>query len=113
MTKEDQFEAFWKMYPRRIGKGTARKAFDKALKLAPADEIIRGLAYQLPYYASKESQFIPHPSTWLNGERWADEPQMPEQKTAGRRTAADAARDFNARFDHLDTSFGVRLIGRH
>jgi hypothetical protein len=74
-TQMDQFEQFWRAYPRRIGKGAARKAFEKALKLATVEEIMTGLSRQLSYYASREQQFIPHPTTWLNQERWADEPQ--------------------------------------
>jgi hypothetical protein len=27
--------------------------------------------------AGTETQFIPHASTWLNGERWADTPPKP------------------------------------
>jgi hypothetical protein len=32
-----------------------------------------------------ERQFIPHPATWLNGERWEDEleTEMPQKKLGG------------------------------
>lgn len=78
-TQLDQFERFWRTYPRRIGKGAARKSFEKSLKLASFEEIMAGLQRQLSYYATKEQQFIPHPTTWLNQERWADEPQVPQR----------------------------------
>lgn len=74
-TQLSQFEAFWSSYPRRVGKGAARKAFEKAMKLATFDEVMNGLRRQISYYATREHQFIPHPSTWLNQERWCDEPQ--------------------------------------
>lgn len=106
MTKEEQFEQFWKIYPRRIGKGAARKSFEKALKLESFDGIMAGLHRQLPYYASKEQQFIPHPTTWLNQERWADEPQPIQSKT-GRRTISDAARDFLTSNDYRSDAFGL------
>ena len=70
----DHFEDFWAAYPRKIGKGNARKAFEKAMKRASVDEIAAGLNRQLPALSSKEQQYIPHASTWLNGERWNDEP---------------------------------------
>lgn len=112
MTREDQFETFWRTYPRRIGKGAARKSFEKALKLESFDAIMAGLQRQLSYYASKEQQFIPHPTTWLNQERWSDEPQ-PIERNTGRRTIADAARDFLTSNDYRGDAFGVPSIGRH
>jgi len=69
------FQAFWQAYPRRIGKGAARTAFAKALKLSPADDIIQGaIAYAAHCEEmGTEKQYIPHPSTWLNAERWEDD----------------------------------------
>jgi len=81
------FEAFWSTYPRRVGKGAARKAYEKAIKITTPEAIMAGLHRQLAYYATREQQFIPHPSTWLNQERWADDPQpsrpQPMQRRAG------------------------------
>src|SRR3546814_5923553 len=37
------FETFWQSYPRRIGKGCARRAYEKARKLASHDDIMAGL----------------------------------------------------------------------
>lgn len=69
----DSFETFWKIYPRKIGKGAARTAFDKATKKASVDTILE----MVQAYANKpdlpDLQFIPHPSTWLNQERWTDD----------------------------------------
>jgi hypothetical protein len=112
MTREDQFESFWTTYPRRIGKGAARKSFEKALKLESFDGIMSGLRRQLAYYSSKEQQFIPHPTTWLNQERWSDEPQLIQSNT-GKRTIADAARDFITSNDYRGDAFGFPSIGRH
>ena len=75
------FDTFWKTYPRRIGKGTARKAWEKAIRLATPEEIIAGLESQLHHlqmqYRGPREDFRPHPSTWLNSERWADEYDAP------------------------------------
>jgi len=70
----DGFEEFWDRYPRRIGKAAARKSYAKAMKATTHDEIMFGLSQQMPSLASREQQYIPHPSTWLNQERWNDEP---------------------------------------
>ncbi len=69
---EEQFDIFWADYPRKTGKGAARTSFAKALKKANFDEISSGLLKH-EIQTAKDPQFIPHPSTWLNQERWADE----------------------------------------
>ncbi len=73
----DDFDDFWQAYPRKVGKAAARKAFAKALKVATVDEIAFGLSGQVSALSAKEKQFIPHASTWLNGERWNDEIEKP------------------------------------
>jgi hypothetical protein len=66
------FESFWAVYPRKIGKGAARKAYRNALKRASAEEIAAGAK---AYAASKpDPQYTAHASTWLNADRWLDEP---------------------------------------
>jgi hypothetical protein len=67
------FDVFWNAYPRRVGKGHARKAFEKATRLASAHEIIEGAKKFALHVADREPQYIPHPTTWLNGERWEDD----------------------------------------
>jgi len=63
------FEQFWRAYPRKVGKGHALKAWRTAVKKAPADVILAGL--QRAVFPVR-TQYVPHASTWLNGERWAD-----------------------------------------
>ena len=77
LKEADTFDEFWQAYPRKQGKGQARKAYAKALKAARHDDIMFGLSQQIPSMEAKEKQFIPHASTWLNGERWTDEPEEP------------------------------------
>ncbi len=67
-----QFAAFWKIYPRKVGKAAASKAFIKALKKVDATELIEGVN-RLAQDPHLDITFCPHASTWLNGERWADE----------------------------------------
>ena len=73
----DHFDEFWQAYPRKVGKGAARKAYSKALRLTDHDTIMGALSDQRPAMEAKEPKFIPHPSTWLNQERWEDEPEEP------------------------------------
>lgn len=96
LTTASAFDDFWSYYPRKVGKGAARKAYTKALKLTTHDDIMFGLSEQMPSMQSKETQFIPHASTWLNSERWNDEPEEPTspagQKQGGN-SRFDEARD--------------------
>ena len=72
------FDAFWAEYPRKEGKGAARKAWLKAVKTSEADAIQTGLQAQLPKFAATDRKFIPMPATWLNQERWTDEITNPK-----------------------------------
>ena len=107
MSKDEEFNQFWAAYPRRIGKGAARKSFDKASKIASHQEIMGGLFAQLPYFRSLDPKFVPHPSTWLNQERWSDEPQQPRQNKQDKRTLRDAAADLAAYYGNVDGFGGV------
>ena len=73
------FENFWSSYPRKTGKGGARKAFLKAIKTHEPEKIIQG-AKQFSSTNKSDPEFTPHPATWLNQERWADEPLEPPKK---------------------------------
>jgi uncharacterized protein YdaU (DUF1376 family) len=78
------FDAFWKAYPRRVGKDAARKAFTAAVKRSSVAAVMAGL--QAARFSS-DPQFVPHPATWLNQGRWADEapvaPVEPASRTLG------------------------------
>lgn len=73
---EDLFPKFWKLYPRKVGKDKAEKAWGK-IKITTDlfTEIMSALAKQAvtPGWTKDNGQFIPHASTWLNGKRWEDE----------------------------------------
>lgn len=70
----DRFPDFWSVYPRRVGRGQALKAWKTALKKTGADAIIVAATAFAASSRGTDQKFIPHPSSWLNGERWADEP---------------------------------------
>lgn len=71
------FDEFWSLYPRKVGKGQARKAWSGALRKASAGEIILGVRRAAEAFCANDPRYIPHPATWLNGERWLDE--IPQQ----------------------------------
>lgn len=74
---EEPFDTFWREYPRKVGKGAARKSFEKAMKKTDLKTILDAVEAQRQssQWTKDNGQFIPHPATWLNQERWADEVQ--------------------------------------
>ena len=70
----DDFEEFWRTYPRHEDKKKAFSVWQKALKGgATADEIIAGAARYAKYRAGEPKQYTKHPATWLNGDCWENE----------------------------------------
>lgn len=72
--QDDAFEKFWNEYPRKINKKSASLKFKKVCQ----DEVtykalMEGLENQRRLKQWGDIQYIPHPTTWLNGERWNDE----------------------------------------
>lgn len=69
-SEENGFEKFWQLYPRKVGKGQARRAFATALKKTSLPVLLDAVQ---GYEFDPRERFKPHPATWLNGERWLDE----------------------------------------
>ena len=69
------FDNFWEAYPRKTAKGAAKKAWEKITEPA---EVIEG-ARRFALDPTRDPSFTPHPATWLNAERWLDEPLPPRK----------------------------------
>lgn len=69
------FEDFYSKYPRKVSRGAAVKAYDKAVKTTDHEAIMDGLGRYLSHLEEhpKEAKFIKHASTWLNQQCWLDE----------------------------------------
>jgi hypothetical protein len=66
----DGFEDFWSGYPRKVGRGEARRAWITACRKTAPDVILNALGR---YQFAPDMKYRPHPTTWLNGERWRDD----------------------------------------
>lgn len=85
-----EFEEFWQVYPRRTAKRAALGAWKKAARRASVAEIMAG-AERFRDDPNREQEFTPHPATWLNQDRWGDDP-LPERRshlTASERRAGN------------------------
>jgi len=73
----EDFDRFWKAYPRKVKKKEALKSWaeikpDRAL----LEKMLATLDWQCqsPDWTKDGGQYIPHPASWLNAGRWEDEP---------------------------------------
>lgn len=73
------------MYPRKTDKGGAAKAWARAVRKAHGEVIVTGAKRYAAETRGSEQRYIAHPSTWLNGERWLDEPGANTRRPAGPR----------------------------
>jgi uncharacterized protein YdaU (DUF1376 family) len=102
----DCFDQWYAAFPRHVGKDDARRSFDKLRKsgktpwpelLAATERFARHLRQNPP----EDPKFIPHPATWLNKGRWADEPDTP----AGLSTTPNQGNRRNDRGSALNSAF--------
>lgn len=75
------FETFWSMYPRKVARKYASDCW-KRLTEQQRLAAVRAIEFHAKAWAAEGRQMavIPHASTWLNGERWEDEIEMPHER---------------------------------
>ncbi len=72
------FAVFWDAYPRQVNKQPAIKEWIRNVLDDRLGEVLASLeAWKKNEWATKESEFIPHASTWLHQGRWKESPQKP------------------------------------
>jgi len=74
----NDFEIFWKAYPKKRSKGQAETTWEKLEKQKKLPEITVlvsaiDMAKMSDDWKKEKGQFIPYPSTWLNSKGWLDE----------------------------------------
>ena len=76
------FENFWQVYPKKVGKGAAYQSWQK---IKPNRElqakITQSIEQQKKSDQWQDVKYIPNPATWLNQGRWDD--QLPERSAHG------------------------------
>lgn len=68
-----EFDAWWAVYPRKVAKPAARKAYAKARKTSDAAVLLAGARRYAIERQGQEVKYTRYPATWLNDECWADE----------------------------------------
>jgi hypothetical protein len=82
------FEALWLLYPKKVARFDAHKAWNRLSESDRLSAIVGLVAWRQVWVRRGEMQFVPHCATWLNGHRWEDE--LPEQWTQGAAHASHA-----------------------
>lgn len=74
MTPEEQFDAFWAKYPKRVGKKVAKQKFMLALKRVDFNTMMLALDCYIAEVDKKNEKGkwldFCNPSTWLHQDRW-------------------------------------------
>ncbi len=93
-TEEDEgFRAFWAVYPKRVNKESASKAWKR---LNPDETTVQAIVKAVEKQKATEQwrrekgRYIPYPATWLNGKRWEDEEANIDEQTVTGATAESA-----------------------
>jgi hypothetical protein len=75
------FKTLWDLYPRKVNKRMAEKAFNK-LNPMEQEQAIEAMPNHVKYWKSQDTQlaYIPHLATWLNQYRFEDEIVIEEVK---------------------------------
>ena len=74
--KMEDFDKFWKEYPKKVAKGDARKAWLQTQKIRPdLDTLLKAVsaAKRTDQWRQDGGKYIPYPATWLRQERWEDQ----------------------------------------
>jgi len=79
---------FWEIYPLKVGKAAAKRAYEKARTTTKSTVILRG-ASAYAKDPNRHPSYTAHPSTWLNAGRWTDEPLPPREISAEEKKAQE------------------------
>ncbi len=72
------FDGFWAVAVRKTGKGTAARAFRQAFRHTTAATLMAAWVQANTAWATwPDKTVVPHPATWLRGQRWRDDPVQP------------------------------------
>ena len=105
------FDAFWEVYPRRAGKQAAKAKWEQlAKKGVDLQAVLAGARRFAADPNLPETQFIPHPITWLNQGRWEDDP-LPARESAAKRSTVEHGRSVDEILAARESGTHLRAVG--
>ena len=107
-TSSNKFDEFWSVYPRKVGKQDAQRAYTRALKIATSEEILEG-ASRYSSDPNRVDQYTAHPATWLNRGSWADQALPPRTPQNGARAVITTPTVIPPRYSAEEKPQGVPM----
>lgn len=88
---QPSFDDFWLMYPKRVAKKDARRAWERLKAEQRMEALVALMDWRRVWTDRGDLQFVPNGATWLNGERWTDElpPEYVARRDRGERIMAE------------------------
>lgn len=88
--RPEWFEQWWAIYWRKVAKKAAEKAFRAHVKTGERfQQVMIATRAQTPMMLKRDPEKRPHGATWINGERWNDEPSTPARKGPSKSPTVD------------------------
>lgn len=100
--ERELFADFYKVYPRKMQRGDAAKAFSKALSIASFEDIIAGAIRFANDPNLPPDRFIPYPASWLRAESWEDGPLPHDPRRKQEQEAKENERRMQEWLDEQD-----------
>lgn len=107
-----EFDEFWDVYPRKIAKTDAWKAWQKRMKEGISPELLKICAANYADHCKgKEAEFIKHPASFLNGDRYTDYAKSEPKKVVSIMTYEERRR-FDEEHRYEGPAPGYEHLGR-
>lgn len=87
------FDGYWDVCPKKVGKGAAFKAYAKARTKTDHQTLCDAMRRYAATRVGEDAQFTAHPATWLNAERWLDQAGASGAATLGLQLTDDEKRE--------------------
>jgi hypothetical protein len=77
--QDEDFDTFWRIYPLKVSKGDARKAWFQTSNIRPSiEEIAEAIERYVAFRNASEFLSYKYPATWIRSECWADVYEVPK-----------------------------------
>lgn len=100
------FNEFWEIYPRKMAKGDAIKAWQQMDAMQHFGKIIEAVnvSSKMEAWVKEGGRFIPFPATWLRAQRWEDELGLMVESKGDLLRKIQANRGFPNHPDHANAT---------
>jgi hypothetical protein len=89
--RENDAAEIYELYPRKVARQKAIKSIVRALTELPKQDLVNAVQHLASMWEGHDLQFLPHPSTWFNEQRYNDEPHTWAPKSPQARNGSVAA----------------------